>query len=129
GSNLNFYATLSDAGQYSVVVFNILGVTTSSNATLTVLPSVQLTVNAADTGWYNSLGTHDPNNANYLVGNSFDTYRNFFVFNIPALPGPISKAELRINTYTIASTNGNETFQLRHVSTAIPTLRAGGTVP
>lgn len=129
GTNLNFIATFADAGQYSVVVSNALGTNVSAGATLTVLPAVQLAANAVDTGWYNNLGVHNPNNSNYIAGNSFDTYRDFFVFNIPVLPGPLSKVELRILTYNVFSTNGNETYQLRHVSTAIPTLRAGGTVP
>jgi hypothetical protein len=125
--NLTFTATLASTGQYSVVVSNDYGAAYSSNALLTVLSSTSLVVNATATGWYNDTGYHDSGNPNYFVGNDgAQYYRDWFTFNIPALPGPIARAELRVNTYLINSPTSNEVLQLRHVTTPVSTLTAGG---
>lgn len=121
-----------DAGSYSVVVSNAFGFTNSAPATLTVVPyQTNVSVYAFDTGWYDASGTHEAVNQNYICGDNASSsnapYRNWFAFNLPALPGPVLTAQLRINTYSILSPTGSETFQLHHVSTAVPTLVAGGT--
>ncbi len=121
-----------DAGNYSVVVSNAFGFTNSAAATLTVVPyHPNVSVYAFDTGWYDARGTHEAVNQNYICGDNTGSsnapYRNWFAFNLPALPGPVLTAQLRIHTYSILSPTGSETFQLHHVSTAVPTLVAGGT--
>ena len=88
-----------------------------------------LAINAADRGWYNATGYHLPSNDNYFVGNDGNTndspYRNWFVFNIPALSNVVSLAELRVYTATFATPDPGELYELRHVSTPVPTLVAG----
>ncbi|MGC3959474.1 MAG: M36 family metallopeptidase [Verrucomicrobiota bacterium] len=122
----------SNAGNYSVVISNAYGFTNSAAAALTVLPySSNVSFYAFDTGWYDASGRHDAANENYICGDASDStdapYRNWFAFNVPALPGPVVAAQLRIKTYSIVTATGSETFQLHHVSTAVPTLVAGGT--
>lgn len=125
--------TTTHAGSYSVVVSNPYGSTPSSAALLTVSGGASnLVVEAVDSGWYRSDGVHDPVNANYLVGESSSGtgalfYRNWFAFSIPTLPGVITSAHLRLNSFTNSSPDGSENYQLRHVATATATLRAGGT--
>jgi subtilisin-like proprotein convertase family protein len=98
-----------------------------ANLVVTVIPSTNIVVNATDTGWYDSTGSHSPGNANYVVGNdSGTTFRNWFVFNIPPLPAPLIRAELRINTYGVICPTGSEIYQLRQVTTPVATLAAGG---
>lgn len=121
----------TNAGGYSVVVSNAYGFTNSSVASLTVVPySTNISFYAYDTGWYDATGYHFPGNANYLCGDYSSAVnpplRNWFAFNVPPLPGPVVAAQLRINTYSIVSPTGSEMFQLRHVSTPVAALVAGG---
>jgi uncharacterized repeat protein (TIGR01451 family) len=127
-SNLNFVATMSSAGEYSVVVSNAYGIAFSSNATLAVVLSTNVAINTVDTGWYTDSGYHEPSNPNYIAGNlPGQYYRDWFVFDVPSLPGPIVSAQLRIYTYSIVNTPGTpEIYQLRHVVTPTTTLVAGG---
>lgn len=92
-------------------------------------PFRELVLDTTDRGWYDSTGYHDPGNDNYVVGEEVLTselWRNFFVFNVPALTGPVLEAKLRVNSYTNTSPEGAETYELRAVSTPIATLLAGG---
>lgn len=91
---------------------------------LTFAPTA--TVNAADTGWYDNTGFHTNANHNYAVGESGVTYHDFFVFPVPNYSGSIVKAELLVNTYSVASPAGVPTCLLHQVSTPIATLEAGG---
>lgn len=126
-SSLNFIATLASAGQYSVVVSNTYGFAYSSNALLTVFAATNIVLDAVDTGWYNAAGNHSPGNPNFFVGNDGNTYfRNWFVFNVPPLPGPVTHADLRVNTFTIIAPTGSEIYQLQQVTTPVATLMAGG---
>ncbi len=126
-TNVTVAVMPGSAGQYSVVVSNGYGVAYSSNATLTVVASTSLVLNATDTGWYDASGNHFPDNDNYFVGNDgAQHYRNWFTFNIPALPAPIVRAELRVNTHTIVSPTGEEIYQLHQVTTPVAALSAGG---
>ena len=102
---------------------------TGNDVVLTVLnaPGASVTINATDRGWYDDTGSHSPGNANYVVGQQFaDHWHNWFVFNIPQFAGTIVQAELLIKTYDYNSTNASEKYVLRHVSTPIATLVAGG---
>ncbi|MBE9264447.1 S8 family serine peptidase [Microcystis sp. LEGE 00066] len=109
-------------------------VTPSSSATVSIAdnepPLNTITLNAADTGWYDSTGFHGPTNTNYAAGDSNiadgKLYRNWFTFNLPTLTAPIISAQLRVNTYDYDSPQTTETYQLRDVTTAVPTLTAGG---
>ncbi len=85
-----------------------------------------ITLNAADTGWYDSTGFHIPTNTNYIVGDSNALYRNWYAFNLPTLTAPIVSAQLRVNTWEYTSNDATETYQLQEVTTAVPTLTAGG---
>jgi hypothetical protein len=104
----------------------------ASSATVSIAddepPLNTITLNAADTGWYDSTGYHDPGNTNYFVGDYdyYGLYRNWFTFNLPTLTAPIISAQLKVNTYDYNSPQPNETYQLRDVTTAVPTLTAGG---
>ena len=121
----------NDAGSYSVVVTNPGGSVTSGSATLTVTtsPVTNMVLNAVDSGWYDSTGFHDPGNRNYFVGketSGTNLFRNWFVFDVPSLPGSVVSASLRLNTFTNSSPSGSEFYQLRHVNTPVTALRTGG---
>ncbi|AKV67092.1 Alkaline phosphatase [Microcystis panniformis FACHB-1757] len=89
-------------------------------------PLNTITLDAADTGWYDVTGYHDPGNTNYIVGDYYGLYRNWFTFNLPTLTAPIISAQLKVNTYDYNSPQPSETYELRDVTTAVPTLTAGG---
>lgn len=100
---------------------------TGNDVVLTVwgVPGESVTVNATDRGWYDYTGTHVPGNQNYMTGGS-GSNRNWIVFNVPIGSGNIVDAQLIINCYTNLLPAGFEKYVLRHVSTPIATLRAGG---
>ncbi|MFM6818538.1 MAG: Calx-beta domain-containing protein [Dolichospermum sp.] len=106
--------------------------TPSSSATVSIADNDTggtITLNAADTGWYDSTGFHGPTNPNYHAGDenvSPRITRNWFTFNLPTLTAPIISAQLRVNTYDYDSPQISETYELRDVTTAVPTLTAGG---
>ena len=88
-----------------------------------------VTVNALDWGAYNASGYHLT--GTYEVGHTPGStsappvsYRDFFVFNVPTFTGTLSSASLRVTVNGYASSDSAEVFQLHHVSTAVPTLRA-----
>ena len=88
------------------------------------------TVNAVDTGWYDSTGYHGPENANYFCGRApssdVSVFRDWFVFDVPVLTGVVASAELLINSYVNISPAGFENYALRQVATPISQLVAGG---
>ncbi|UZO76240.1 S8 family serine peptidase [Microcystis aeruginosa str. Chao 1910] len=104
-------------------------ITPSSSATVSIADNDTggtITLNAVDTGWYDSKGYHIPTNTNYVVGDSNALYRNWYAFNLPTLTAPIVSAQLRVNTWQYTSNDATETYQLQEVTTAVPTLTAGG---
>jgi hypothetical protein len=108
-------------------------VTPSSSATVSIADDDTggtITLNAVDTGWYSSTGFHNPTNPNYIVGDGtnplYPLYRNWFTFNLPTLTAPIISAQLKVNTFDYNSLQTSETYELRDVTTAVPTLTAGG---
>ncbi|WP_061433280.1 S8 family serine peptidase, partial [Microcystis aeruginosa] len=104
-------------------------ITPSSSATVSIADNDiggTITLNAVDTGWYDSTGFHGPTNPNYIAGDSFGLYRNWFTFNLPTLTAPIISAQLKVNTFDYNSPQPSETYELRDVTTAVPTLTAGG---
>ncbi|MFM6348071.1 MAG: Calx-beta domain-containing protein, partial [Dolichospermum sp.] len=67
-------------------------------------PLNTITLDAADTGWYDVTGYHDPGNTNYVVGDYYgSSWRNWFTFNLPTLTAPIISAQLRVNTWEYTS--------------------------
>lgn len=127
GTNLTLVAQFSSAGQYSVAVSNLCGGAISSNATLTVIGSTNITVTASDRGWYNAAGNHSPGSVNHFAGyDGNESFHNWFVFNIPPLAAPVVRAELRAYTYGVYAPTGSEIYQLHEVVTPTATLQAGG---
>ncbi|MFM6247932.1 MAG: Calx-beta domain-containing protein, partial [Dolichospermum sp.] len=108
-------------------------ITPSSSATVSISdnepPLNTITLNAADTGWYNNTGFHNPTNTNYIVGDNEIPnilYRNWFTFNLPTLTAPIISAQLKVKNWEYTSNDATETYQLQEVTTPVPTLTAGG---
>jgi len=84
-----------------------------------------LVITSANRGWYDESGNHTANNLNYTVGydsDLADLYRDFFVFNLPALSSQLVDAELLVNSYTNVSPSGVDTYQLYDVTTSITVL-------
>ena len=88
-----------------------------------------LELNASDSGhWYQDsyyTGYHDQYNTNYFVGGYPPYYqnRNFFVFSVPTIDGPVLGARLRLtNTYSGSYDSPTETYTLYDVSTSIADL-------
>jgi hypothetical protein len=84
-------------------------------------------VNATKTGWYNQSGSHNAANDNYLVGESSALYRDFFVFDLPAMSVAPCTAQLYVKPYGIVSPEGLVDLQLRDVATPISNLVASAT--
>lgn len=83
-----------------------------------------VTLTNIDSGWYDGSGFHDPANTNYIAGENFNGYRNFFVFDLSGLSGTVTSATIQLYTHDVT---GNGIYTLFDVSTAVPTLVAGGT--
>jgi len=87
-----------------------------------------LTVDAADSEWWDSTGSHDASNPNYLVGTSVGTqYRDFFVFDLSAVSLPIIGAQLRLSAALgLGGPGPTETYTVFDVTTPIPALEVSG---
>ncbi|TDJ05874.1 MAG: PEP-CTERM sorting domain-containing protein [Deltaproteobacteria bacterium] len=120
-------------------------------AALLVCASAQhaaaVTIDATDRGWYGDDGTHNTSILNYLAGDcdggtcvagsntGIDEFRNFFVFDLSGVTGPITAATLILhntdgttqfpNNVGFFSDTGSETYLVSEVSTAIASLLAG----
>ncbi len=121
---------LFSAGGYTFRINYAGGTGNDVVLTLWGVPGNTVTLNAVSQGWFNSIGTGNGGAAdqNYFAGeDSSDTsiYRNWVVFDVP-VSGPIIHAELFINCYYNYSTNGQQTYLLRKVTTPVTTLEAGG---
>jgi photosystem II stability/assembly factor-like uncharacterized protein len=93
------------------------------------LAQCSVAIGAADAGWYNAAGFHEPGNNNYYAGYSASSgaeFRDWFVFHVPTFSTPIVAASLRIFTFDLRLTNG-AIFELHHVSTPLAALTNGGT--
>jgi autotransporter-associated beta strand protein len=121
--------TLFTAGAYTFRISYVGGTGNDVVLTLWGVPGNTVTVDAVATGWYNSSGSGVPGNYAAGYGNlniDTNTYRNWFVFNMPVFSGSIIHAELLINTYSNSSPNGQETYLVRKVTTPVASLIAGG---
>ncbi len=80
-------------------------------------------ITSASYGSYDRSGNHTAGNLNYIAGyNGGDTFRTYFVFDLPNISGQLVDAQLLLNTYQMDSTNGDVTFQLYDVTNAITQL-------
>lgn len=81
------------------------------------------TLSAVASGWYDDTGFHNGGNENYFAGASGATdYRDFFVYNLPVISGPLVNAQLLVNGFGMTSPSGKNTYQLFDVTTPISTL-------
>ena len=87
-----------------------------------------VTLNAIDSGWYKPDGSHDSANDNYIAGKVGATgeLRNFFVFDLSTIRGPIINATLRIINPGAGynSVDAQETYTTFDVSTPLADLMA-----
>ncbi len=87
-----------------------------------------VTLNAVDSGWYKPDGSHDSANDNYIAGKvgAAGELRNFFVFDLSTIRGPIINATLRIFNPGAGynSVDAQETYTTFDVSTPIADLMA-----
>ena len=111
---------------------NPLSVTMTTNKFLTanfaIVTTTNITLYAEDTGWYDNSGFHNPGNANYFAGNDGMSLpsRDWFVFNIPALSGPVIGAKLWVDTYNVSNAIAELNYALKEVTTPAATVEAGG---
>ncbi len=93
--------------------------------------AAMITVNAVDQGWYNADGEHFPSIENYAVGICVPCtaaaveFRNFFIFDLSGVAGPVTSATLRLSTRNFLSGDLTETYTLFDVSTPLASLAAG----
>lgn len=100
----------------------LLPLATPVNADTTV------TLNAVDSGWYKPDGSHNADNDNYIAGkvSTVGELRNFFVFDLSSVHGPITSATLRILQPSAGynSVDDHETYSTFDVSTPVAELMA-----
>jgi autotransporter-associated beta strand protein len=121
--------SLFTAGAYKFRISYVGGTGNDVVLTLWGVPGNTVTVDAVATGWYDSSGSGVPGNYAAGYGNlniDTNTYRNWFVFNMPLFSGSIIHAELLVNSYVNTSPNGQETYLVRKVTTPVASLVAGG---
>jgi hypothetical protein len=96
-------------------------------------PPPAVAITAQNTGWYDQTGFHDAANTNYISGRlTNNEHRNFTVFSLSGLSGPIVSAQLQLFNPGppfpgYSSPKPSEIFTLFDVSTPIPTLVANQT--
>ncbi|MCC6125070.1 MAG: M36 family metallopeptidase, partial [Pirellulales bacterium] len=93
--------------------------------------SSSVTLNAIDSGWWNSTGGHTSSNKNYATGYGGTypyEYRSYFVFDLTTVSQTIGTAQLNLfnpsNGYI--SPDPAESYALFDVSTPIANLQASG---
>jgi hypothetical protein len=119
GSHLSF-ATAEDIGS----AHTVLGGFATSAAAGTV------TLNAVDSGWWDSLGNRDGGLQNYTVGQNFpgDVLNDYFVFDLSAISQEITSAQLTLSNPSglVISPDPSETINFSDVSTPISVLEGSG---
>jgi hypothetical protein len=111
---------------------------TASSAVLALLAAgaaagASITLEAERQGWYRDTGyTDGPGNPNYLAGEcdemcsytDFAEYRNFFIFDLSAVPGRTTAARLLlwVPENGFVSPTGSEIYELFHVETPLDEL-------
>lgn len=118
-------------GTLSLLLASALGLSVQAQATPITITTAQgeLQSGVANQGWWRSDGSHNLNNANYILGQiGGSTYRNFFTFDLTTLTGPVTSAVLQLNGFTpfgspaCSSPNTTESYGLFDVSTDATTL-------
>jgi hypothetical protein len=92
--------------------------------------AAQVTLNAVDSGFYNSLGNSPFSNGNYAAGWFVTSVpageaRSFFVFDLASVGGTITSATLRItmpDTAGYVSSDPTETLSLFALTTPVATI-------
>jgi len=94
------------------------------------------TLDAINRGSYSNQGSYSPGSTGYVVGRlSATEYRNFFVFDLTAVTGPVTAATLHLYLPGPTSPGGQggylssglyETYELYDVSREIDVLTNGG---
>jgi large repetitive protein len=91
-----------------------------------------LVIDRTDSGWYDSIGIHDPTNPNYIVGDDrpdgFDgDFHNFFVFDLSEVTQQIASAKLALSFPSDGydSPDASEDYELHDVVTPISSLSDG----
>src|SRR6476659_6364715 len=103
-----------------------------------IVSAQTVVINYTGRGWYDTTGSHNPFNDNYVVGDTrgyglcsattcFNDYRNFFVFVLSVVTQPIASAKLALNVPVAAfeSSDPSENYELHDVITPIATLIDG----
>jgi hypothetical protein len=87
----------------------------------------QIGLNAADWGWYDEMGYHDPSNVNYVAIS--DVTFNFFVFDLSGIDDEIIGAELRLfnpaGGFNSFGSDMSANYTIHDVTTPISELVAG----
>jgi large repetitive protein len=99
-----------------------------------------IVIDAFDSGWYDDSGSHTQSNENYLVGWRGAEYRNFFVFDLSAIPLTDTVVSVTLRLFEPAvdlpeifadgydSPDPSETYEVVQVTTPVPLLILGGTL-
>jgi autotransporter-associated beta strand protein len=116
--------SLTTNTQYQYLFGGSTGV--PNDVQLRLVYGTNMVIASSDRGWYSSAGVHTAGNYDYFVGdNGAALYRNYFVFNLPAISSQLVDAELLVNSYVSSSSNSFETYQLYDVTNAISALTNG----
>jgi PKD domain/RTX calcium-binding nonapeptide repeat (4 copies) len=89
-----------------------------------------LTLNATDSGWWDSTGFHSSTNKNYVAGQNTPSQlaRDYFVFNLAGVSQTITGAQVRLTNPAggYVSPDPTETYAVFDVSTPLGALQASG---
>jgi hypothetical protein len=95
----------------------------SSNQDNDCAPSVQLTLNASDRGWYENNGFHNSINKNTFTGASQgNTYNSYFNFDLSQVSATITSAQLVLVEETYYGPNAAENVSVWDVSESASTV-------
>jgi autotransporter-associated beta strand protein len=120
-------ATLDAINNHNQLLFAYSSLGQADDVQLRLTFGTSMVINSTNSGWYDNTGYHNGGNQNYFVGDhSGYLYRNFFVFNLPALSSQLAEAELLVNSYSNFSPYGVETYQLYDVTNSITVLTNDG---
>jgi len=125
GGSIGSLNPVDPSGQY---LCGYSSLSSSNDVQLRLTYGTSVVVSSASRGWYNSSGLHTAANLNYIVGyNGSSYFHDFFVFSLPAISSQLIDAQLLLNSYTDASPNSFENYQLYDVTNSIATLTANQT--
>lgn len=82
-------------------------------------------VPTSSSGWWNSAGTHDASNPNYIAGVCCEghNYNNFFTFDLSSVAGSVLSATLRLNSSDVTDPL---TYSLFDITSSLSDVRASG---